>query len=84
MGQRDGFSSLDVAKLNAMYGCNKANIGTGSSAPVASAGKPQRPARPSRPVKRPNGGGPTGAQVVGFIGNLIGAAFGDNETTTEE
>lgn len=29
MGQRNGFSAGDVAKLNTMYTCNKTNIGHG-------------------------------------------------------
>nr|XP_019534797.2 zinc metalloproteinase nas-4-like isoform X3 [Aedes albopictus] len=83
MGQRNGFSRGDIDKLNAMYGCKGTTSSSSSSGSTSSgtvtASKPQRPARPSRPNKRP-GNGPTGAQVVGFIGNLIGAAFGDNET----
>ncbi|XP_065073301.1 zinc metalloproteinase nas-4 isoform X1 [Ochlerotatus camptorhynchus] len=74
MGQRNGFSKGDINKLNGMYGCK----GGGSSSSISVAPKPQRPVRPARPNKRP-GNGPTGAQVIGFIGNLIGAAFGDNE-----
>ncbi|XP_058839023.1 hatching enzyme 1.2-like isoform X2 [Topomyia yanbarensis] len=71
MGQRNGFSQGDIDKINKMYGCK----GVTGGALVST-----KPTRPARPVKKPAGNGPTGAQVVGFIGNLIGAAFGDNET----
>lgn len=55
MGQRNGFSPGDIAKLKAMYHCNSANApskpaaaSSGASAP--SAHRPARPVRPNRPV----------------------------------
>lgn len=54
MGQRNGFSSGDVTKLNAMYHCNKASAGSVPNRPVSSssstAQRPNSPARPNRPI----------------------------------
>lgn len=71
MGQRNGFSKGDVAKLNAMYSCDKSNIGGG----VASS--------PGRPTLKPiaivtNALKPAAAStttssrpLLNFLGNLL-------------
>lgn len=74
MGQRTAFSSGDVAKLNAMYKCNKDKPSTAAAPPsngtpvasavasiIASASKPNQN-RPNRP----------------FF-NLVGSWFGKDE-----
>lgn len=59
MGQRNGFSSGDIKKLNAMYRCDKVSNSAAASTPnrpaspatsTATAQRPNRPARPNRPV----------------------------------
>uniref|UniRef100_A0A182QBH4 Metalloendopeptidase n=1 Tax=Anopheles farauti TaxID=69004 RepID=A0A182QBH4_9DIPT len=85
MGQRSKFSSSDLAKLNAMYGCKGTTTGTtGTSSSGSSAQAQQRPGRPSRPSKPAgNGNRPVnGAQVAGAIVNFIGSLFGEEDTNT--
>ncbi|XP_035902793.1 zinc metalloproteinase nas-4 isoform X2 [Anopheles stephensi] len=83
MGQRTRFSSSDLAKLNAMYGCKAGSTGTGTGTTGGSAGGQtgQRPGRPTRPL-RPAGNNRPGAQVAGAIVNLIGSIFGEEESNS--
>uniref|UniRef100_A0A182VPR5 Metalloendopeptidase n=1 Tax=Anopheles minimus TaxID=112268 RepID=A0A182VPR5_9DIPT len=80
MGQRSKFSSSDLAKLNAMYGCRGASstAGTGAGGSNAQTQRPGRPTRPSKPagINRP------GAQVASAIVNLIGGIFGEEDSNT--
>lgn len=64
MGQRDGFSRSDIAKINAMYSCK--GVTNNYQRPAAQA---QRPTQ--RPTQNP---------VANWFGNLIsGFSFGDEE-----
>lgn len=69
MGQRDGFSSGDIAKLNAMYHCNVS--GSGSTSPTEN--HPFRPIRPLLPLRpnRPSRPNRPNRPVLNLIGNLI-------------
>ena len=79
MGQRSGFSSKDISKINKMYNCG--GTVTGESVSVGSGSTSSgRPTKKPRPSKRPNK--VTAGQVAGFISNLIGALHEDNSTTT--
>uniref|UniRef100_A0A182PSQ9 Metalloendopeptidase n=1 Tax=Anopheles epiroticus TaxID=199890 RepID=A0A182PSQ9_9DIPT len=79
MGQRSGFSSSDLAKLKAMYGCSGTTSTSGTSSGTST--QTQRPGRPNRPA-RPAGNKRPGAQVAGAIVNLIGSIFGEEDTNT--
>ncbi|XP_041788195.1 zinc metalloproteinase nas-4 isoform X2 [Anopheles merus] len=83
MGQRQAFSSSDLAKLNAMYGCKGNSAAATSSGTSPQTQRPGRPTRPSRPAgnNRPGNGG---AQVASAIVNLIGSIFGEEDTNTTE
>uniref|UniRef100_A0A182T7S8 Metalloendopeptidase n=1 Tax=Anopheles maculatus TaxID=74869 RepID=A0A182T7S8_9DIPT len=82
MGQRNRFSSSDLAKLNAMYGCKGASPGAATGTTGGSSnGQTQRPGRPTRPL-RPAGNNRPGAQVAGAIVNLIGSIFGEEESNS--
>lgn len=78
MGQRDGFSDSDVAKLNGMYECKKnggSSVGTTrrpSSArpPVLSSGSPSANSGNSNPV-------------LSFITNLVKPFFQEEIDSTE-
>ena len=75
MGQREGFSSGDVNKINKMYNCGSV-YGGGANQPAAS--KPgitwQRPSweKPNRPAISGNAAANLGAAILGGIGQFIG------------
>lgn len=76
MGQRNGFSDGDVAKLNAMYKCNPSSIEEGkpvtAAVPLAASSSSSSSAKPSsssssaKPFKTT-----PGRPLVNFIGNLV-------------
>uniref|UniRef100_A0A182JIN7 Uncharacterized protein n=1 Tax=Anopheles atroparvus TaxID=41427 RepID=A0A182JIN7_ANOAO len=81
MGQRSGFSSGDLGKLNAMYGCKGTGAAPTSSSGNAAPTRPQqRPTRPARPAGNNRPG--NGAQVASAIVNFIGGLFGEEDANT--
>lgn len=78
MGQRDGFASSDLTKLNKMYNCGNIPSSSGN------AGSPNRPVIPvpvRPPPPRPSAGGNSQfthpvAQIVSGIGNFFSALGG--------
>lgn len=79
MGQRDGFASSDIAKINQMYKCDNAPSSGGLSPKPPSFGFPSRPTT--------GNGGSSGftnplAQVVSGIGNIF-SALGKREADFE-
>jgi len=78
MGQRDGFSPMDVEKLNKMYECGISS--NGGAVPIQP--NPQVPA-PIGPVGPP--GNPGGNNLIGsFIGGLLtGLGLGEENTLTD-
>lgn len=82
MGQRNGFSANDVAKLNAMYACDKTSIGAGATTPTAKpTAKPTAGAKPAaassaKPKPKPTPApSPSPSPVLTFLGNLIRPFF---------
>lgn len=81
MGQRDGFSDSDVAKLNGMYECKK-NSGS-------SFGTTRRPSSARPPVLSsgfPSVNSGNSNPVLSFISNLVKPFFqeGDDSNETNE
>lgn len=81
MGQREGFSSGDVNKINKMYSCGNmpGGGGGGGLGPIKPASKPgitwQRPPweKPNRPDFSGNAAANLGAAILGGIGQFIGS-----------
>ncbi|KFB46307.1 AGAP004620-PC-like protein [Anopheles sinensis] len=80
MGQRSGFSSSDLAKLNSMYGCKGTSGVSPSTGSTTGNATPQRPVRPSRPAGNNRPG--NGAQVASAIVSFIGSIFGEEDSNT--
>lgn len=74
MGQRNGFSAGDVAKLNGMYNCKK-----DSSTSSASNGRP--PLLSSGPTTTSNSG--NSYPVLNFISNLVKPFFQEENESNE-
>lgn len=75
MGQRDGFSDSDVAKLNAMYSCDSSTHKPSAGRPAAVTATPAKPTATAASPHRPN------RPVLNFLGHVIKPFFheGDGE-----
>lgn len=97
MGQREGFSTYDIEKLNKMYNCNGPAIGGGFGSGFGAGGNnmgaiapaPEMPA-PAPVPAQPAPGRPAGnANLIGsFLGGLIsglglGEEINNADITTE-
>lgn len=79
MGQRDGFASSDVEKINKMYQCTNQPTSQGIFKPTHPRPSYQKPNRPNRPVTGTSSGGGGGGSSGGFtnpIAQFVGGLAG--------
>lgn len=80
MGQRDGFSDSDVAKLNAMYECKKNSGSSIGTTRRPSAGRPPAVLSSGSPSTSNSG---NSYPVLNFINNLVKPFFQEEIDSNE-